>query len=186
MHSLGAARQAQETRRRWPAPDSLRAICARSLHQRCRLLINEQSHRVAVQVPAASLMQDDGSIETRTRLVRPMLRETVTSTSLPARSGAPPTVLSSPRNGRPECDRVPEFSESSFHIITGLLLPIWTRLPSDTMRVYRFETEDGERVIGRVALLAWVTQAFEATPELSPGEAWTALLRWQDRSAARR
>ena len=49
-----------------------------------------------------------------------------------------------------ECAAVPEFSESSFHIITGLLLPIWDRLPSADMRVYRFETDDGERVIGRL------------------------------------
>ena len=27
-----------------------------------------------------------------------------------------------------ECARVPEFAESEFHIITGLLLPIWDRL----------------------------------------------------------
>jgi hypothetical protein len=32
---------------------------------------------------------------------------------------------------------VPEFSESSVHIITGLLLPIWDRLPAHDMRVYR-------------------------------------------------
>ena len=49
-----------------------------------------------------------------------------------------------------ECARVPEFSESAFHIITGLLLPIWDRLPAENMRVYRFETDDGERVIGRL------------------------------------
>jgi hypothetical protein len=58
--------------------------------------------------------------------------------------------------------RVPEFSESAFHVITGLLLPIWDRLPADNMRVYRFETDracpracqgqdpGGERVIGRL------------------------------------
>ena len=49
-----------------------------------------------------------------------------------------------------ECAAVPEFSESAFHIITGLLLPIWDRLPADNMRVYRFETDDGARVIGRL------------------------------------
>ena len=43
-----------------------------------RLLINEQSHRAAVQVPAASLMQDDGRVEARTRLIRPMTREILT------------------------------------------------------------------------------------------------------------
>src|SRR5262252_5919785 len=77
-----------------------------------------------------------------------------------------------------ECARVPEFSESSFHIITGLLVPIWDRLPADTMRVYRFETDDGERVIGRLVTpeaLAALDQAFGGgnAPALSPSEAWS-------------
>ena len=43
-----------------------------------RLLINEQSQRAAVQMPAASLMDDEGRVESRTRLIRPMTRETLT------------------------------------------------------------------------------------------------------------
>jgi hypothetical protein len=73
-----------------------------------------------------------------------------------------------------------EFSESSFHIITGLLLPIWDRLPADNMRVYRFETDDGERVIGRLVTpeaLAALDQCFGAgSPTLSPSEAWSAVI----------
>jgi protein strawberry notch len=45
-----------------------------------RLLINEQSQRVAVQVAAASLMRDDGTVVARTRLVRPMGRRELAST----------------------------------------------------------------------------------------------------------
>ena len=37
-----------------------------------RLLINEQTRRAAVQMHAASLMHDDGNVEIRTRLIRPM------------------------------------------------------------------------------------------------------------------
>ena len=43
-----------------------------------RLLINEQTKRAAVQIHAASLMHDDGRVEIRTRLIRPMSRETIT------------------------------------------------------------------------------------------------------------
>jgi hypothetical protein len=42
-----------------------------------RLLINEQTRRAAVQMHAASLMDDDGNVEIRTRLMRPMTRETI-------------------------------------------------------------------------------------------------------------
>jgi hypothetical protein len=49
------------------------------------------------------------------------------------------------------------------------------------MRVYRFETDDGERVIGRFVTpeaLAALDQAFGAgnTPALSPSEAWSAVI----------
>ena len=77
--------------------------------------------------------------------------------------------------------RVPEFSESAFHIITGLLLPIWDRLPAENMRVYRFETDDGERVIGRLITpeaLAPLYQALgvDSAPGLSHLEAWSAVI----------
>jgi C-terminal domain on Strawberry notch homologue len=42
-----------------------------------RLLINKQSYRAAVQIHASSLMHYDGRVEARTRLIRPMARETV-------------------------------------------------------------------------------------------------------------
>src|ERR1700674_3270717 len=60
-----------------------------------------------------------------------------------------------------ECARVPEFSESAFHIITGLLLPIWDRLPAENMRVYRLQSDDGERVIGRLVTPEALTRVYE-------------------------
>jgi len=35
-------------------------------------------------------------------------------------------------------------------MISGLLLPIWDRLPADNMRIYRLETQNRERIIGRL------------------------------------
>ncbi len=84
---------------------------------------------------------------------------------------------------------VPEFPESAFHIITGLLLPIWDRLPAENMRVYRFETDDSERVIGRLVTPEALERVYEGlgvngapTPGSSPGqalshqEAWSAVI----------
>ena len=80
-----------------------------------------------------------------------------------------------------ECARVPEFTESGFHIITGLLLPIWDRLPAENMRVYRFETDDGERVIGRLVTPETLARVYEGLGVsgdvgLAPAEAWSAVL----------
>jgi len=146
-----------------------------------RLLINDQSHRAAVQIHASSLMHDDGRVEARTRLIRPMLRETITVEQFEHSHWRQAAVDEFTPLWEAECARVPEFSESSFHIITGLLLPIWDRLPAHDMRVYRFETDDGERVIGRLispeALSAlYQTLGTGASTGLSPDESWRAVL----------
>jgi hypothetical protein len=58
-----------------------------------------------------------------------------------------------------------------------LLLPIWKRLPDDSMRVYRLQTDAGERVIGRLVSPAWVAQAISADGvSIAPADAWTAVL----------
>ncbi|MGH7065835.1 MAG: strawberry notch family protein, partial [Stellaceae bacterium] len=97
-----------------------------------RLLVNEQSHRAAVQVPAVSLMHDDGAVEARTRLVRPMSRETISLDDFSRSHWREAAAEHFAPLWGAECARVPEFSESAFHIITGLLLPIWDRLPTTT------------------------------------------------------
>jgi hypothetical protein len=50
---------------------------------RARLLLNARSGRAAVQMPAPSLMLDDGEIERRVRLVRPMERTSIGLNPLP-------------------------------------------------------------------------------------------------------
>jgi hypothetical protein len=149
-----------------------------------RLLINEQSHRAAVKVPAASLMLDDGRVEARTRLIRPMSREIVSLDQLAHSHWREARREARREEFAPvweaECARVPEFSESEFHIITGLLLPIWGQLPADNMRVYRFETDDGERVIGRLVTpeaLSGLYQSLGAeAPSLGVADAWQAVI----------
>src|SRR5262249_26537070 len=44
---------------------------------RARLMVNAQSGRAAVQVPAPSLMLDDGEVERRVRLIRPVERPAI-------------------------------------------------------------------------------------------------------------
>jgi hypothetical protein len=153
-----------------------------------RLVINEQTRRAAVQMHAASLMDDDGTVEIRTRLIRPMTRETISVDQFNRSHWRKATREEFSASWEAECERVPEFSESAFHIITGLLLPIWDRLPAENMRVYRFETDDGERVIGRLVTPEALERVYEGLgvepvpaqagrpPALSHDEAWSAVL----------
>ena len=76
-----------------------------------------------------------------------------------------------------EVAEVPEFTDSEIHIVAGLLLPIWKRLPNELTRVYRLQTDAGERIIGRKVSPAWVAARWQAgTPTLSPDDAFTALI----------
>ena len=49
-----------------------------------------------------------------------------------------------------EIEGLPSHTESRLWLVTGLLLPIWDRLPGENMRVRRLATDAGERLLGRV------------------------------------
>ncbi|MBN8993438.1 MAG: strawberry notch family protein [Rhizobiales bacterium] len=165
------------TERRRNCPVTLGEALDRLSDSHGILLINERSGRAAVQMPAPSLMLDDGEIERRVRLIRPMEH-----TSLPLKMMAE----SHWAEADPECfvaawqaelGEVPEFTDSTIHVVAGLLLPIWKRLPNESTRVYRLQTDAGERVIGRKVSPAWVATALAGdVPALTPDAAFAALL----------
>src|SRR5208337_2048739 len=65
------------TQRERNRPVTLDDALGRLSDQRAVLLINERSNRPAVQIPAPSFMLDDGEIESRVRLIRPMEQHSV-------------------------------------------------------------------------------------------------------------
>ena len=143
-----------------------------------RLLINARSKRAAVQLPARSLMLDDGEVERRVRLIRPMERLNFSLAHLAETNWEQVDEASFAAAWTDEIAQVPEFTTSELHIVTGLLLPIWKRLPEESTRVYRLQTDDGTSVVGRRVSPAWAASATASTdaPDLSPPQA-LALLR---------
>ena len=49
-----------------------------------------------------------------------------------------------------ELAKLPEFRKESLHLISGVVLPVWDKLPTENVRIYRVLTADGEMLIGRV------------------------------------
>src|SRR6185295_2532250 len=153
-----------------------------------RLLLNAKSHRAAVQVPAPSIMLDDGTVERRVRLVRPLERTSIAVDALAATAWQQTDAETFALAWEAELAQLPEFRESTLHVVTGLLLPIWRQLPHDGGRVYRLQTNracpgagqgpasGGERVIGRQVSPAWVAAACATVPELSSEDALAGLL----------
>jgi predicted RNA methylase len=164
-------------RRERNRPFSLAEALDRADDPRAALLVNTQSGRAAVQVPAPSLMLDDGEVERRVRLLRPMERTALSVAALPHTHWQRAERAAFAEAWDQELTKIPTFTDSDLHIVTGLLLPIWKRLPDESMRVYRLQTDAGERVIGRLVSSAWVAQAVSAEGmSITPADAWSALL----------
>ncbi|BCH27836.1 strawberry notch-like NTP hydrolase domain-containing protein [Mesorhizobium sp. L-8-3] len=144
---------------------------------RAKLLVNEQSGRAAVQIPTTSVMLDDGEVERRVRLIRPMEAQ-----NLPLKAMGETRWVEADRDAfssawQAELADVPEFSESVLQMVTGLLLPIWKRLPNESTRVYRLQTDAGERIIGRRVSPAWAANATTTgVASLTPEQAFAALM----------
>ncbi|CAO3414289.1 strawberry notch-like NTP hydrolase domain-containing protein [Azospirillum doebereinerae] len=164
-------------------PMGLEEALEKGTGPQARLLVNARSGRAAVAVPAAGLMLDDGTVERRVRLLRPMERLTVTVAELAQSHWRPAEPVAFAAVWEKEVAVVPEFATSTLHLVTGLLLPVWRRLPDTNLRVVRLQTDDGERIIGRVVApesLSEVERNFGvgagAMPVPSAEQVWTALL----------
>ena len=141
------------------------------------LLVNERSGRAAVQIPAPSLMLDDGEIERRVRLIRPMEHHHASLKSMAESHWTEADQSTFAAAWSRELGDVPAFTESTIHIVAGLLLPVWKRLPNESTRVYRLQTDDGERIIGRRVSPAWAANAASTgAPDLSADAAHAALI----------
>jgi len=123
------------------------------------------------------VMLDDGEVERRVRLIRPMERPAFSLAAMPQthwREADRETFASA---WAAEVAAVPEFIDSTIHIVAGLLLPIWKRLPNESTRVYRLQTDAGERIVGRMVSATWAVAALEGDATgLSPDDAFTALM----------
>jgi hypothetical protein len=143
MHpGTGAATQVFTIARRdRNEPLSLAEVLEQAAKRGGRLLLNARSHRAAVQVPAPSLMLDDGTVERRVRLVRPLECPSIAATALDATAWrvTDPEAFAVAWEAEPA--QLPEFRESTLHVVTGLLLPIWRQLPNDGGHVYRLQTD---------------------------------------------
>lgn len=138
-----------EMTRNKPLPlETVRAIVASD--RSASLLVNAKSGRAALLQPAASIMDEDGTPIRRVQLTRPMHREKLFEAELELTQWNPATDAEFEKAWSDEVSQIPEFTTRRLTLISGLLLPIWNVLPTENCRVYRLETHDGERVLGRL------------------------------------
>ena len=144
------------------------------------LAINERSGRAGIVLPAPWRILEDGGVEPRVSIVHPNHTETMDAARLDAsfwREVPEATWLDA---WAADIAALPTHKESTFWIVTGLLLPIWTLLPDSNMQIRRLTADTGERLLGR-RLDDDEAYAFRRTlglglPELSAEEVKSALL----------
>jgi hypothetical protein len=140
-------------------------------------LVNSRSGRAAVQLWARSVMLDDGSIEKRVRLIRPMEKTNMARDAIAQTAWEVADQPAFAAAWNAEVADVPEFDISTLHIVSGLLLPIWKSLPQQSSRVYRLQADTGERIVGRRVSPAWVAATLGIkAPALTPAQAWPILM----------
>ncbi|OZA91489.1 MAG: methylase, partial [Erythrobacter sp. 34-65-8] len=114
---------------------------------------NARSGKVALSVPARRLIADDGAVIERRRLLRPLKSANWTLDALAESHWeeiGDSAFTSAWRAEEEEAAKSPVTER--VHFATGLLLPVWKRLPGDHVRVTRLVAEDGQSIIGREVL----------------------------------
>lgn len=114
---------------------------------------NARSGKVALSVPARLLIADDGAVIERRRLLRPLKSANWTLEALGESPWEEIGVVAFTSAWRAEEEEaVTSPVTERVHLATGLLLPVWKRLPGDHVRVTRLVAEDGQSIIGREVL----------------------------------
>ncbi len=125
---------------------------------------NARSGKVALSVPTRRLITDDGAVIERRRLLRPLNSANWTIEALAESHWEEIGVTAFTRAWRAEEERAAKSPVTErVHLATGLLLPVWKRLPGDHVRVTRLVAEDGQSIIGREVLdidLAAIAETF--------------------------
>ncbi len=118
--------------------------------QRQRPLRNARSSRVALLVPARSILADDGTRVSRFELLRPLKRSHITEDQLAESSWEGISVEAFREAWAAEVEETrTSHKRERLYLATGLLLPVWDKLPSDFVRVSRISAADGRSLLGR-------------------------------------
>ena len=187
VHPSGAETELQEIVRREKlvplAADEALAMrdALRKDKRSPKLMTNDRSKRAALVCEAPWRTLEDGAVEGRIRMIRPADRRNVSRGYIEAAYWTPTPEARWRDLWNREIDTLPSHTETRLWLVTGLLLPIWDRLPTENLRVRRLVADDGRRLIGRLATAeqaAGVRAAFglDGGPKLAPEEIREAVL----------
>ncbi len=121
------------------------------------------------------IVRKGNRLAVESRAVAANLAETSALWMMPSAFSSSPTPEGQDAPTMPTLRR--RITDSILHMVAGLLLPIWKRLPNESTRVYRLQTDTGERIIGRKVSPAWAANATTTGgTSLTPDDAFAALM----------
>ncbi|SMC35262.1 strawberry notch family protein [Novosphingobium sp. B1] len=158
-------------------PLSLEEALEQADNRGAKLLVNARTGKAAIQRRARSVTDDDGAIHPRVRLVWPLTDSVIPAEMLLAGHWEEVERDAFSAAWSAELAGLPSHEVSTLHMVSGLLLPIWKLLPDESTRVYRLQSDDGERIIGRRVSPAWAARvANDDGPVTVSGEDAMAML----------
>lgn len=180
--------------RRDPVTGAETRLCRLQLHHRRRatpyarlveahagvaelaFLRNSRSGRVALRIPSWPILDNDGQSVRVWEMVRPAGSERIRDAALAESCWHEIDAARFREAWERECAEIASRIDiEPINIATGLLLPVWNRLPDDDVRVWRISDAEGNSLLGRIVSPAGfekVAQAFGISVQiaLSPRE----------------
>ncbi|MBC1279551.1 strawberry notch family protein [Nostoc sp. UCD121] len=115
-----------------------------------RFMINSKSGNASVSISTHSIYDADGGVVPRVLLVRPQKETRVPVKDFESSTWRQVSADTFVAAWSTEVDTLPKFTTDYLHLVTGILLPIWKILPQQNSRVFRLQTSDGQKILGRV------------------------------------
>ena len=113
-------------------------------------MLNSRSGKPALRIKARSLMSEEGLPIARYELIRPLKREHLPCDRLHETSWEPASDPAFAEGWRAEArEAEATLRRETLHLATGLLLPVWDKLPEDHVQVIRIAADDGRSLLGR-------------------------------------
>lgn len=113
-------------------------------------MVNGRSGRAALRVKARSLMSEDGLPISRFELIRPLRRDHVACDRLAETAWLPAGETEFAAAWEAEVrEAEASLRRETMHLATGLLLPVWDKLPEERVQVVRIAAADGRTLLGR-------------------------------------
>jgi predicted RNA methylase len=146
-------------------------------------MLNGRSGKPALRVRARSLMSEEGLPIARYELIRPLKRDYLACDMLAETSWSevPEVPFAEAWNAEVR-EAEATLRRETLHMATGLLLPIWDKLPDDHVQVVRIASTDGRSLLGREIAAAALGElgsklGLEIGIDLPPDELVATVLR---------